>query len=64
MMTRLGPLFCLLLLWGCGDKTTQRNTIVNSSDAAQRGTMAGQLVIDETAPKTAVSGAFVTKFTS
>ncbi|WP_176736771.1 carboxypeptidase regulatory-like domain-containing protein [Oligoflexus tunisiensis] len=58
-MLRLIAFLCLWPLFGCSGDTTQRNTIVTSADAVQKGTVVGQLQIEEGAPTTAVAGATV-----
>ncbi|HYX34730.1 MAG TPA: carboxypeptidase-like regulatory domain-containing protein [Oligoflexus sp.] len=60
MRSMPGTFLCLLLLMSCGGNTTQRNTIVNSADATQKGIIVGQLQIDDGAPATTVAGATVT----
>jgi hypothetical protein len=57
---RLLAISCLWLLYGCGGDTTQRNTYVTGSDAGQKGTVVGQLQIEDGAPATVVAGATVT----
>lgn len=59
MMSRFITFLGLTFLLGCGDKTTQRNTIINSTEAAQRGTVVGQLQIADEAPAASIAGATV-----